>query len=256
MVEALGRHVSGQPAWRQHPTVSTSGRTSPPRSNASSSSTRAAWSSKPPLRPLKPRRSSRSRMARWRSAARPATPLIHEMLAQGAGFRQIARHLGWNHRTVSLSAHAATWQETMIVPKTRASLLDRFKPYLTERIEGGCLSRPRCCIARSSRRDSPVVTASSVPSSSSTGHDQTHERSRSRCRHGRSPAGFADTPTPRHPDTPTPRHPDTPTPRQPHRPRHHAPDHAPRYLPRTTDRRRAGAFLRRDHDPATRSPPR
>jgi transposase len=66
--------------------------------------------------------------------------LVHEMLAQGAGFRQIARHLGWNHRTVSLYAHAATWQEMMIVPKTRASLLDRFKPYLAERIEGGCLN--------------------------------------------------------------------------------------------------------------------
>jgi transposase len=65
--------------------------------------------------------------------------LVHEMLAQGAGFRQIARHLGWNHRTVSLYAHAATWQEMMIVPKKRASLLDRFKPYLAERIEGGCL---------------------------------------------------------------------------------------------------------------------
>jgi transposase len=65
--------------------------------------------------------------------------LVHEMLEQGAGFRQIARHLGWNHRTVSQYAHAATWQEMMIVPKKRASLLDRFKPYLTERIESGCL---------------------------------------------------------------------------------------------------------------------
>ena len=43
--------------------------------------------------------------------------LVHEMLAQGAGFRQIARHLGWNHRTVSQYAHAATWQEMMVVPK-------------------------------------------------------------------------------------------------------------------------------------------
>jgi transposase len=65
--------------------------------------------------------------------------LVHEMLAQGAGFRQIARHMGWNHQTVSRYAHAATWQEMMIVPKKRASLLDRFKPYLTERIAGGCL---------------------------------------------------------------------------------------------------------------------
>ena len=61
------------------------------------------------------------------------------MLAQGAGFRQIARHMGWNHRTVSQYAHAATWQEMMIVPKERASLLDRFKPYLNERVANGCL---------------------------------------------------------------------------------------------------------------------
>ncbi|MEV6595576.1 transposase [Actinoplanes sp. NPDC051346] len=66
--------------------------------------------------------------------------LVHEMLAQGAGFRQIARHLGWKHQTVSLYARAATWQEMMIVPKRRASLLDRFKPYLSERIVGGCLN--------------------------------------------------------------------------------------------------------------------
>jgi len=29
--------------------------------------------------------------------------LVHEMLAQGAGFRQIARHLGWNHTVPSLN---------------------------------------------------------------------------------------------------------------------------------------------------------
>ena len=28
----------------------------------------------------------------------------------------------------------------MIVPKKRASLLDRFKPYLSERIDSGCLN--------------------------------------------------------------------------------------------------------------------
>lgn len=66
--------------------------------------------------------------------------LVHDMLAQGAGFRQIARHMGWNHRTVSLYAHAATWQEMMVVPKKRASLLDRFKPYLSVRIASGCLN--------------------------------------------------------------------------------------------------------------------
>ena len=65
--------------------------------------------------------------------------LVHEMLAQGAGFRQIARHLGWNHRIVSQYAHAPTWQDMMIVPKKRASLLDPSKPCLTEQIASGCL---------------------------------------------------------------------------------------------------------------------
>ncbi|MEV6600038.1 helix-turn-helix domain-containing protein [Actinoplanes sp. NPDC051346] len=41
--------------------------------------------------------------------------LVHELIAQGAGFRQIARHLGWSHNTVSRYAHAATWQELMTV---------------------------------------------------------------------------------------------------------------------------------------------
>ncbi len=48
-------------------------------------------------------------------------------------------HMGWNHRTVSLYAHAAAWQDMMTVPKKRASLLDRFKPYLAERIASGYL---------------------------------------------------------------------------------------------------------------------
>lgn len=65
--------------------------------------------------------------------------LVHGLIAQGAGFRQIARHLGWSHNTVSRYAHAATWQELMTTQKQRPSLLDPFKAYLTERIDGGCL---------------------------------------------------------------------------------------------------------------------
>jgi hypothetical protein len=120
--------------------------------------------------------------------------LVHEMLAQGAGFRQIARPMGWNHRTVSLYADAATWQDMMIVPKKRASLLDRFKPYLADRIAGGCLKGSalhREVVAHGFTGD----YASSAALSSSTGHGQTCGRSRSRCRHGRSPAGSAGTPT-------------------------------------------------------------
>jgi transposase len=65
--------------------------------------------------------------------------LVHELLARGAGFRQIARHLGWNHRTVSRYAHAATWQEMLVGQKVRPSLVDPFKPYLIQRINQGCL---------------------------------------------------------------------------------------------------------------------
>ncbi|GAA3247471.1 ISL3 family transposase [Dactylosporangium siamense] len=65
--------------------------------------------------------------------------LVHELLAQGAGFRQIARHLGWSHHTVSRYAHAATWQEMMVGQKVRPSLVDSFKPYLIRRINEGCL---------------------------------------------------------------------------------------------------------------------
>ncbi|WP_309238812.1 ISL3 family transposase [Actinoplanes aureus] len=65
--------------------------------------------------------------------------LVHELLEQSAGFRQIARHLGWSHRTVSKYAHAATWQELLVGQKPRPSLLDPFKPYLARRISEGCL---------------------------------------------------------------------------------------------------------------------
>ncbi|MEV6306950.1 ISL3 family transposase [Actinoplanes sp. NPDC051861] len=65
--------------------------------------------------------------------------LVHELLTQGAGFRQIARHLGWSRRTVSKYAHAATWQELVVGQKPRPSLVDPFKPYLARRIGEGFL---------------------------------------------------------------------------------------------------------------------
>ncbi|BEL05731.1 ISL3 family transposase [Actinoplanes sichuanensis] len=66
--------------------------------------------------------------------------LVHDLLKQDAGFRQIARHLGWSHRTVSKYAHAATWQELVVGQKPRPSLVDPFKPYLARRIGEGCLN--------------------------------------------------------------------------------------------------------------------
>jgi hypothetical protein len=65
--------------------------------------------------------------------------LVHELLAQGAGFRQVARHLGWSHRTVSKYAHAATWQELVVGQKPRPSLVNPFKAYLAQHIGDGCL---------------------------------------------------------------------------------------------------------------------
>ncbi|MFF0379460.1 hypothetical protein [Actinoplanes missouriensis] len=56
--------------------------------------------------------------------------LVHELPAQGAGFRRIARHLGWSHRTVSKYARAATRQDPVVGQKPGTGLVDPFKPYL------------------------------------------------------------------------------------------------------------------------------
>lgn len=92
--------------------------------------------------------------------------LVHELLAQGAGFRQIARHLGWSHRTVSKYAHAVTWQELVVGQKPRPSLVDPFKPYLTRRIGEGRL-KASTLFERSPPKASPAATRSSASSSSS-----------------------------------------------------------------------------------------
>jgi hypothetical protein len=69
--------------------------------------------------------------------------LVGDLVAQGASFRHIARHLGWSQRTVAQYAHATTWQELMVDQKPRPSLLDPFIPYLRERIGHGCLHATR-----------------------------------------------------------------------------------------------------------------
>ncbi len=69
--------------------------------------------------------------------------LVHDLVAQGASFRQIAEHLGWSQRTVARYAHAKAWQELMVGQKPRPSLLDPFIPYLRERIDQGCLRATR-----------------------------------------------------------------------------------------------------------------
>jgi transposase len=69
--------------------------------------------------------------------------LVHDLLDQGAGIRQIARHLGWSHNTVSRYARATTWQEMLVGQKPRPSSLDPFKPHLLRRIGEGCLKAAR-----------------------------------------------------------------------------------------------------------------
>ncbi|WP_051570473.1 helix-turn-helix domain-containing protein [Cryptosporangium arvum] len=64
--------------------------------------------------------------------------LVHDLVAQGASFRQIAKHLGWSQRTVAQYAHAKTWQELMVGHKPRPTLLDPFVPYPRERIGQSC----------------------------------------------------------------------------------------------------------------------
>jgi hypothetical protein len=125
----------------------------------------------------------------------------------------------------------------MIVSKKRASLLDGFKPYLTERIESGCLK-------------ASVLHREVVAQGFSSGYGicpRIRRAAPGTTRPTSDPEATVDTASHRL---------DLPAPRQPHRPRPHPPDHDPRQLPRTISRRRAGALLRRDDDPATRSPPR
>jgi transposase len=64
--------------------------------------------------------------------------LVHDLLDQGAGIRQIALHLGWGRHTVQRYARAATWQEMVVGQKPRPSSLDPFKPYLMRRIGDAC----------------------------------------------------------------------------------------------------------------------
>jgi len=66
--------------------------------------------------------------------------IVHDLLAQGRGLREIARHLGWGLHTVQRYARAATWQELADGrwQQPRPSKLDPFKPHLDQRTGQGC----------------------------------------------------------------------------------------------------------------------
>jgi hypothetical protein len=56
--------------------------------------------------------------------------LVHDLIGQGMGIRQIALHLGWGRHTVQRYARAATWQQMIVGRRSPASSLDPYKPYL------------------------------------------------------------------------------------------------------------------------------
>ena len=71
---------------------------------------------------------------KYADRARRHHAIVHDLLADGRGLREIARHLGWGLHTVQRYARAATWQELADGrwKKPRPSKLDPFKPYLDQ----------------------------------------------------------------------------------------------------------------------------
>jgi transposase len=66
--------------------------------------------------------------------ARVHHALVHDLLAQGLGLREIARHLSWGRHTVQRYARAARWQDMVKGRKRQQpSKLHPFMPYLTQR---------------------------------------------------------------------------------------------------------------------------
>jgi len=77
---------------------------------------------------------------KYADRARRHQAIVHDLLAQGRGLREIARHLGWGLHTVQRYARAATWQELADGrwQQPRPSKLDSFKPHLDQRTGQGC----------------------------------------------------------------------------------------------------------------------
>ena len=77
---------------------------------------------------------------KYADRARRHHAIVHDLLAQGRGLREIARHLGWGLHTVQRYARAATWQELADGrwQQPRPSKLDPFKAHLDQRTGQGC----------------------------------------------------------------------------------------------------------------------
>jgi transposase len=57
--------------------------------------------------------------------------LVHDLLKQGRGIRQIALHLGWGRHTVQRYARAETWEQMHVgLRRPRSSSLDPYKAHL------------------------------------------------------------------------------------------------------------------------------
>ena len=121
---------------------------------------------------------------KYADRARRHQAIVHDLLAQGRGLREIARHLGWGLHTVQRYARAATWQELADGrwQQPRPSKLDSFKPPWTSAPDRAAATAPSC----SGRSASSAKTAA-TPSSATTSTSAAPPRRR--CRRPRPPSG-------------------------------------------------------------------
>jgi hypothetical protein len=84
--------------------------------------------------PAEPALAAPEPAGKYADRARRHHAIVHDLLGQGRGLREIARHLGWGLHTVQRYARAATWQELADGrwQAPRPSKLDPFKPYLDQ----------------------------------------------------------------------------------------------------------------------------
>ncbi|MCQ8190124.1 ISL3 family transposase [Streptomyces rugosispiralis] len=84
--------------------------------------------------PAEPDQEDDEPTGKFAERARAHHALVHELLGQGMGLREVARHLGWGRHTVQRYARAARWQDMIKGHKRpRVSKLDPFKGYLEMR---------------------------------------------------------------------------------------------------------------------------
>jgi transposase len=85
-------------------------------------------------------RDSRGRQRRLVARHRERYAAVQALRAEGCSIREIARRLGLARNTVLKFAHAASTDELLVKTTSRASVLDPFKPYLSQRWNQGITS--------------------------------------------------------------------------------------------------------------------